>query len=261
MATLPAGAAEFAETQDATASGRTLSLTVFSFYGPKYLGAARYGSYTLPAIGLRRPDEALPLDSPDDGLGVSLFDSPRLKAGPVFNFRLGRSTAVDPRFAGLETNPWAIEGGVFADFWLLPDHLRTRAELRHGLRNNDGSALDLSADLFDHFGAMTLSIGPRLGILDTALAQLQFGVSPLASHRSGLFAPYGAAGGLQSYGLSSTLAYDWSSTWRSTIYGRYDHLTGDAAASPITRRLGSEDQITAGVGLTYSFHSDLPFLP
>jgi outer membrane scaffolding protein for murein synthesis (MipA/OmpV family) len=246
---------------DAASQGRVISLGVFSLYGPKYLGAERYGPFAYPTLDIRRPGEPFALDTPDDGLSVNLIDTSTFRLGPVASLRQGRNAGVDHRFTGLDRAPWTIEAGVFADYWLVPDRLRTRAELRHGLREHDGFALDLSADLFKRAGPFTVSAGPRLGFLDTSLAQLQFGVSPGAAARNRLFAPYAAKGGLQTVGIGSALAYDWSDTWRITLYGRYDHLVGDAAASTITRRLGATDQFTSGAGITYSFHSELPFLP
>jgi MipA family protein len=254
-------AANLAEESRPAAQDRVVSVTVFSLFGPKYMGAERYGLFGYPAFDVRKPNEPFALDSPDDSLGVPILDATQFKLGPVVNLRQGRNASVDRRFAGLDRDPWAIEGGLFADFWVLPDQLRTRAELRHGIRGKDGFAIDLSADLFERIGNVTVSAGPRFGILDAALAQQQFGVSPVASARNGLFRPYRAGGGLQSIGLTSAVSYDWSPSWRTTLYGRYDHLVGDAAASPITQRLGSVDQLTAGIGITYSFHTDLSFLP
>jgi MipA family protein len=37
------------------------------------------------------------------------------------------------------------------------------------------------------------------------------------------------------------------------VFQRFDRLLGDAAASPITRRFGSPDQFTFGLGANYSF--------
>jgi outer membrane scaffolding protein for murein synthesis (MipA/OmpV family) len=258
-------AAGFTNTIEGTSSlpvqDRVVSVAVFSLYGPKYLGAERYGPFAYPTLDIRRPNEPFALDSPDDGLSFAAVDTPVLKLGPVASLRQGRNAGVDHRFTGLDHDPWAVEAGIFIDYWPVPDRLRTRAELRHGLRGQDGFALDLSADWFERTGRFTLSIGPRLVFLDASLAQLQFGVSPAASVRNRLFAPYAANGGLQTVGVSSAVAYDWSEAWRTTLYERYDRLVGDAAASTITKRLGAGDQLTVGVGVTYTFHSDLPFLP
>ncbi|MGU3404987.1 MipA/OmpV family protein [Methylobacterium brachiatum] len=243
---------------DSAPTDRVVSLGLFSFYGPKYLGAERYGPFAFPTLDVRRPDEGFALASPDDGLSVALLETSHFRLGPVATLRQGRNAGIDPRFAGLDHAPWTIEAGMFADWWVLPERLRTRVELRHGLRGGDGFAIDLSADLFSRIGRFTLAIGPRLGIVDAGLARIQFGVSEAAAMRNPLFSAFNAQGGLQTVGLAASIDYNWSSAWRSTLYGRFDRLVGDAAASSITRRLGSEEQFTAGLGLTYSFGARLP---
>jgi outer membrane protein len=238
---------------DAAPADRVLSLGLFSFYGPKHLGAERYGPFAFPTLDIRRPDEGFALASPDDGLSVALLDTSRFSLGPVAALRQGRNAGIDSRFAGLDHAPWTIEAGIFADWWVLPERLRTRVEVRHGVRGGDGFAVDLSADLFSKTGRFTFAVGPRLGLLDAGLARIQFGVSEVAAARNPLFSTFDARGGLQTVGLAASIDYDWSSAWRTTLYGRFDRLVGDAAASSITRRLGSEEQFTTGLGLTYSF--------
>jgi outer membrane protein len=36
-------------------------------------------------------------------------------------------------------------------------------------------------------------------------------------------------------------------------FARYERLVGDAAKSPIVRDFGSRDQLSAGIGLNYTF--------
>ena len=36
-------------------------------------------------------------------------------------------------------------------------------------------------------------------------------------------------------------------------YARYERLVGDAGNSPLIRQFGSRDQLSGGVGLTYTF--------
>jgi outer membrane protein len=230
-------------------------------YGPKYPGAERYGFLGSPSISFRRPEDRIEFGAPEDSLGYALLDTPQLKFGPVANLRSGRYAGMDHRRRGLDRDPWALEAGAFVDVWPVPDVLRTRVEVRHGLREHDGLAVGLSADWVSKVDRFTLSMGPRLGVMDAGLAQLQFGVSPVASARNGLFSPYQARGGVQFVGLGAALSYDWSDQWRTTVFDRFDRLVGDAARSPITRRLGAADQFTAGVGVTYSFRTNLPFVP
>src|SRR4051794_4906620 len=238
-----------------------VSLGTTASYGPKYLGAERYGPFGSPSISIRRPSEPIEFSAPEDSLGYALLDTPELKVGPVANLRQGRNAGIDHRLTSLDPNPWALEAGAFVDVWPGPGMLRTRAEVRHGLRAHDGFAADFSADRVGKIDKLTLSAGPRLGVTDASLAQLQFGVSLAASAHNGFFISYQAKGGVQSVGLGSALSYDWSDQWRTTVYDRYDRLVGDAARSPITRRLGSSDQFSVGAGVTYSFRTDLPFVP
>lgn len=238
-----------------------LSLGTTASFGPKYLGAERYGPFGSLSISIRRPSEPIEFSAPEDSLGYALLDTPELKFGPIANLRQGREAGIDHRLTSLDPNPWALEAGAFVDVWPVPGVLRTRAEVRHGLRERDGFAVDLSADWVGTIDKLTVSAGPRLGVTDGSLAQLQFGVSPAASVHNGLFIPYLAKGGVQSVGLGSALSFDWSDQWRTTVFDRYDRLVGDAARSPITRRLGSTDQLTVGAGFTYSFRTDLPLVP
>jgi outer membrane protein len=36
-------------------------------------------------------------------------------------------------------------------------------------------------------------------------------------------------------------------------YGRYERMVGDAAKSPIVRDLGSRNQLSGGLGISYTF--------
>ena len=123
--------------------------------------------------------------------------------------------------------------------------LLNRAEVRHGLRAHDGFAADFSADWVGKIDKLTLSAGPRLWGHRRQLGAAAVRRDPAASAHNGFFIPYQVKGGVQSVRLGSTLSYDWSDQWRTTIFDRYDRLVGDAARSPITRRLGSSDQFRA----------------
>jgi len=82
--------------------------------------------------------------------------------------------------------------------------------------------------------------------------QAYFGVSPAASLRSGLPA-YDAEAGLTAIGLTSGYLRQLTPRWGISTYAKYDRLLGDAANSPVVRRLGSRNQVHGGIGLTYTF--------
>ncbi|MBF9235268.1 MipA/OmpV family protein [Microvirga alba] len=236
-----------------TSSGWIVTIGATSLFSPQYEGSAKYGLSGLPSVSFRQPNEPEDFGAPDDSLDYTLFSTSNFKVGPVVNLRSGRSTSDDIRLAGLNNYPWTIEPGVFAEFWPVPEMLRTRVEVRHGVRGQDGFVADLSMDLVQQFGAFTLSCGPRLSLADNRTMQQEFGVSPLASFRNGLVPPFNARGGVKSIGYGIGLSYDWSEQWRTTVFHRYDRLVGDAGASPITTRFGSRDQLTFGLGLSYAF--------
>jgi len=233
--------------------GWIVSVGTSAEYSPRYSGAKKYSPGGMPSISFRRASEPEGFSAPDDGLDYTLFSTPNFSIGPVATLRSARTRHDGTRLTGLDSYPWTIEAGAFTEYWPSPDVLRTRIEFRHGLRGKDGFVANLSTDLVGHFGPWTLSGGPRLSLADMKVAQIEYGVTPLASARSGLFAPYRAHGGLESVGFASAQSYAWFPQWRTTLYEHYDYLTGSAAVSPNTKQIGTRHQFTAGLAVTYSF--------
>ncbi len=64
--------------------------------------------------------------------------------------------------------------GVFAEFWAIPNTLRTRIELRHGMGSGNGFVADAAADYLLHFGQATFALGPRLGLGDQDFMRRQY---------------------------------------------------------------------------------------
>jgi outer membrane protein len=62
-----------------------------------------------------------------------------------------------------------------------------------------------------------------------------------------------------SYGAGVQLRYDISTRWETYTYLEYERLTGDVANSPLIVQRGTRDQLSAGIGLTYSFDVALPW--
>jgi outer membrane protein len=54
-------------------------------------------------------------------------------------------------------------------------------------------------------------------------------------------------------GLASGLSYQFNPRFGLFGYARYERLVGDAARSPIVRQYGSRNQMSAGLGLSYTF--------
>lgn len=249
-----------AQAQDAgTASASTTSAAADAWIvtlggsfslGPSFDGARTFGPFFSPSFDIRRADEPATFGAPDDNFGFSLFNLGAFSLGPLAGIREGRPSGVLP---GLPGYSWALEGGGFAEYWPIAGVLRTRVELLQGLGSAGGLAANLSADIVQKQGLFTWSIGPRLSLADSPLMQTEFGVSPLAAALNGHIAPYAPGGGIKSVGLTSSLSYEVSPDWTTTLYGSYQRLAGAAAASPVTTLSGSPNQITIGVGFEHSF--------
>ena len=53
---------------------------------------------------------------------------------------------------------------------------------------------------------------------------------------------------------TSGLSYQFNDRFGLFGYARYERLVGDAAKSPIVRELGSRNQLSGGLGLSYTFN-------
>jgi outer membrane scaffolding protein for murein synthesis (MipA/OmpV family) len=227
---------------------------------PRYLGSRLSRPSAMPAIGFRRVGEPEEFSAQEDGLDYTLFGTKTFQIGPVANLRGDRTAGADARLNGVKKYATTIDAGFFANVWAIEDLLRIRLEVRQGLRPDDGILADLNGDLVQKFGAFTLSGGPRLSFGDAVANKLEFGVSALESSRNGRVPAFAAHAGFRSVGYGAAVGYDWSPAWRTTLFHRFDRLVDEAAESPITKRLGSPDQLTVGIGVTYSFQTNLSAL-
>jgi MipA family protein len=170
--------------------------------------------------------------------------------GPAINFE-GARTAEDVG-ADLPKVKFSLEPGGFVAFD-LSDNLRLRAELRKGVTGHKGWIGTAGADYVLRDGdAWLFSIGPRVTWANGRYQDAWFGVAPADAIASGL-PPYDPDGGIHAYGATASFLTQLTPRWGIQTYLKYDRLVGDAAASPIVRQLGSRDQFSGGVALSYTF--------
>jgi outer membrane scaffolding protein for murein synthesis (MipA/OmpV family) len=219
---------------------------------PAYPGASSMSLAALPGLGLRRAGTEAPFAAPDDNLSLALYDIGWLKAGPVGKFIDARTATDHAELHGLHTVDWTIEAGAFVEIWPMKQ-LRTRFEVRRGFNGEQGVEATASADWVERRGAWTFSGGPRIVFANDRYTNAYFSVSPSEAALNGTVTPFTARGGLHSVGLALAATYQWNDAWSTTLYGNYDRLTQDAAKSPITSKLGSPDQLTVGVIVSYAF--------
>lgn len=239
-------------------SGWTVTLGVEGRILPTFDGAKRFDYTAFPVFQFRRAGTNARFRSPRDGFGFAVFDEGNFRLGPVGKIRRERREGSDSALAGLGNVDWAVELGAFAEYWWMP-WLRTRAELRNGIGGHHGLVADLSADAVYKFAPLwTLAGGPRMTLASAQALDPYFGISTAQAITSGL-PVYSTKGGMRSYGAGMQLRYDISPRWETYTYLEYERLTGDAANSPLVVQRGTRNQLSTGLGLTYSFDVALPW--
>jgi outer membrane scaffolding protein for murein synthesis (MipA/OmpV family) len=229
-----------------------VTLTANGQVGPRYPGSDEYTVFGYPSLSFRRAGEPRRFSTPDDGISLALYDTPQFRAGLAGRYRGGRYDGSDRRLTGLEDVQWAVEPGVFVEYWPF-EFLRARAELRHGFGGHHGFVADLGLDFVQRFGAFTVAAGPRLALGDGDFTRAYFGVRPFEAALNGVVTPYRPSGGVTTVGAATSVSYDLSPQCSSTVSASYGRLVSDAADSPIVKSFGSENQLTVGLSLSYSF--------
>ena len=236
----------------APASAWTVTLGVEGRVLPTFEGAKSFNWTAFPVFQVRRSGTNDRFRSPRDGFSFAVYDESNFRFGPTGKIKRYRHEGDSPALSGLGNVDWALELGVFAEYWWLP-WLRTRGELRNGIGGHHGLVADLSADAVYNFAPQwTLAGGPRMTLASSAAVDPYFSISAAQSIASGL-PVYTAKGGVRSYGAGAQLRYAINTRWQTYTYVEYERLTGDAANSPLVTIRGTRDQVSAGLGLTYSF--------
>lgn len=216
---------------------------------PSFPGSAGLDVGPYIDLSRTRADE-FAFEAPDQSFGFSLVDLGGFTFGPIANYE-GARTAKDVG-AALPKVKFTVEVGGFAQL-KLGENFRLRSEIRKGLGGHDGWIGMASADaVFRNGDQWLFSIGPRVTWSDDQYHDAWFGVAPADAGPSGL-AAYNPNGGVQAYGAAASFLTQFSPQIGITTYAKYDRLTGDAANSPIVRQLGSRDQFSGGLALTYTF--------
>jgi outer membrane protein len=220
-------------------------------FRPKFIGADKSSLAPLAHVNFARGTKQFSFGAPDDSPSIALYSKKGFSVGPAGNIE-GRRKASDVG-APVGSVSRTLEAGAFAQY-LAGDSFRVRGELLKGINGHEGVRGSLGADKIWRKGDQyVFSIGPRLLFSDARFERAYFGVTPAASLASGLPA-YRPSGGIYAIAAASGLSYQLGKgPWGVFGYARYERLVGDAAKSPIIRELGSRNQYSAGVGLSYTF--------
>jgi outer membrane protein len=217
---------------------------------PQYIGADDYQLAPLWDIDIARGDHEFKFEAPDYSFGIPVVSTGAFSFGPAANLASSRKNSdVGAPVGKVSTT---IEAGAFANLQVSKS-IHLHGELLKGLGGHDGLVGQVGADQVWRDGdRYVFSIGPRLLFSDSRYQRAYFGVDPAVALVTGLPA-YRPSGGIHGVALASGLSYQFSQRFGMFGFARYERLVGDAAKSPIVRELGSRTQLSAGVGLNYTF--------
>ena len=218
---------------------------------PKFNGSDETQVLPLFDLDLARGDNEFPFEAPDDSFGIRLLSKGGFSLGPAANIQSKRKESdVGAPVGKVKTT---IEVGGFVEYE-LSDSFRLRSELRKGLGGHDGLVGSFGADYISRDGdKYVFSIGPRALFSNARFQRAYFGVDPEAALASGL-PSYSPDGGIYAVAAASGLTYQFNPRFGMFGYARYEYLVGDAADSPIVREFGSRNQLSGGLGLSYTFN-------
>ena len=201
-----------------------------------------------PLMSIRSVDSAPTYFGAKDSFGVQLYSIGGFRVGAAFNYVSPRYSSQYSQLAGLSNVNMAGQAGGYAEYWAVP-WLRLRGEVRQGFFGETGVTGNLLLDAVVPVGNWRFDGGPRLTAQTTQAIAPYFNTPatwPLGA--------YSATGGFYSYGAGGQVEYFWTRQWQTHAFVEWERLTGSAANSPLVTQRGSPNQLTFGVGGTYSFN-------
>jgi outer membrane protein len=229
---------------------------------PAFPGAAdkKLGWSALPLFSIRQAGTPPDFFGPRDSFGFNIINTGMFQFGPALQFVNRRKASDYAELNGLSDVDYAAQVGAFANFWPV-SWLRLRGEVRQGIGGETGVTGDVFLDAVVPLGQWTLSAGPRVTLQTSAATSPYFSITAAQALAADTLQPnlgklsaYNAGGGLYSYGAGAQLQYAFNETWTAHAFVEYQRLTDSAADSPLVTQRGSPNQLTYGLGATYSFN-------
>ena len=217
---------------------------------PEFKGADDTEFGPLFDIDIAKGSDPFRFEAPDDSFGIRLISNERFAAGPAAKIEGSRKNK--DVGAAVGKVPTTIEAGVFAEF-LASDSFRIRGEVLKGIGGHEGLEGSVGADYINRDGdRYVFSVGPRLLFSDSRYQRAFFGVDSEAALATGL-PVYRPDGGLHGVAVASGLSYQFGPRFGAFGFARAERLVGDAGKSPIIKEFGSRNQLSGGLGLSYTF--------
>jgi outer membrane protein len=217
---------------------------------PEYVGADETSVGPLFHVNIAKGTRQFAFGAPDDSPSIAVTSADGLSFGLAGNYEGRRKESdVGAPVGGIKRT---IEAGAFVQYeW--KDSFRVRAELLKGINGHKGLLGTISADKIWRDGdRYVISLGPRLLFSDGRYERTYFGVTSTVALATGLPA-YRPGSGIHAVAAASGITYALNQRWGLFGFARYERLVGDAAKSPIVREFGSRNQLSAGIGVNYTF--------
>jgi outer membrane scaffolding protein for murein synthesis (MipA/OmpV family) len=231
---------------------------------PSFLGSSETSVYAIPnisvAIGDRLNISLL------DGVSYDIYKDDNLTAGAILTYDFGRedtpsdhdlllSNVAKSEIAGLGDIEETAEIGGYLEYTY--GNMQATFEIRKGVDGgHDGIIGDIEVAYnapVELFGKQSvISFGPTVSFSDDSYASTFFDVPAAQSIASGI-SEYDASGGLMSYGLHASAYMPLNQNVALVGFAAFDQLAGDVGDSSIVQERGSEDQVTTGLLLNYTF--------
>lgn len=241
----------YAQTGEAEGGARRYRVAVGAQAVPSYPGADHNAVRPLFDFASAQGSTAFDYEAADESPNARLYDRNGLEAGIAVGLQSARTAKRVG--ANLSKVGFTVEPGVFVGYYLAPA-LRAYGELRQGVNGHDGAVGFVGLDYVQRDGdRWLLAVGPRVKLSDAKYRRAYFGVSQRDAAAVGIPVYRVGDNAVHSLGLAATGLRQLTTHWGLYSYLAYDRLTGDAARSPITQRLGSKNQFSGGLALSYIF--------
>ena len=218
---------------------------------PDYVGSDDYRLRIVPLIDIRYKNIWRLNGSV---LTLSAYRSGSFEAGPLLNYRPGRSDTRNPALEGLGDIGSVFQVGAFARY--KTSRALVSVDYRYGLSENIRSSLRISAGHgIYRSGNFYVMLGARAKWLSKVTMQTAFGITEAQAENSVIGLPaFEARGGFSEVAANLVGAYRLNEKARLLTLIAYGHLLGSARNSPLAAKdVGSGSQFAIGAGVVFSF--------
>jgi outer membrane scaffolding protein for murein synthesis (MipA/OmpV family) len=212
----------------------------FVYVSPTFEGSRSYEAIALPYIlpAGWGTDGVVQIKGVDD-VRLRLFKAGGFEFGPLAGYRFGRDGDDVSNVPGLDDIDGGLVLGAFAAYRTGPLTLSVSYH-RQVTGDDTGGLIRLAAE---HTSRLAPGVKLTAGV-GTSYATEEY---MTAFFGTGFYSP---DAGFKDVFVGATASIDLGDRWSLLLIGRYAHLLGDAANSPIVE---TESQLYGGLALSYKF--------